>query len=240
MAKGRMCRMVLVFLLMGAAVNLGIAWALVPGFTQYPSANSVKFRIPVTQGFSDHQPNCWLIARIDRFGTTIQTANSWKSSSGFPTPPSEAPLTVMDLPPWSRLNEAPSERLDSVTWRVVEDARGWPLRSFIAIYANIPRRVGDSHLNVIEGVPMLKLKNPRSKGREYTAMPLRPIWSGVLVNTLLYASVLWLLWGGPIRLRRARRAAKGHSLRCGYDLTGAEHAGCPECGWNRESLPDKT
>ena len=30
--------------------------------------------------------------------------------------------------------------------------------------------------------------------------------------------------------RRRRRAKQGLCIRCGYDLSGAEHEACPECG----------
>ena len=32
------------------------------------------------------------------------------------------------------------------------------------------------------------------------------------------------------RLRRRRRAKQGLCIRCGYDLSGADHETCPECG----------
>ncbi len=64
-------------------------------------------------------------------------------------------------------------------------------------------------------------------------LPLRPIWPGFAVNTAFYAVILWLLLRGPFALRRYVRWKRGHCIKCGYDLRGKFDAGCPECGWNR-------
>lgn len=39
------------------------------------------------------------------------------------------------------------------------------------------------------------------------------------------------------RLRRLRR--KGLCIHCGYDLSGAAHAACPECGGQVADAPDE-
>jgi len=68
-------------------------------------------------------------------------------------------------------------------------------------------------------------------------LPLQPEWPWFLINTLFYAMLLWLFIPGPFVLRRLIRIRRGRCPRCGYDLRGqppeAGAAGCPECGWNR-------
>jgi hypothetical protein len=66
-------------------------------------------------------------------------------------------------------------------------------------------------------------------------LPLRPIWPGFAINTAFYAGVLWLLFAAPFALRRWRRIMRGLCLNCGYDLRGAaaDASGCPECGATR-------
>ncbi len=61
-------------------------------------------------------------------------------------------------------------------------------------------------------------------------LPIRPIWPGFAINTVFYAAILWLLWLSPFVVRRVIRRKRGHCINCGYDLRGAEHEVCPECG----------
>jgi len=69
------------------------------------------------------------------------------------------------------------------------------------------------------------------RGHDYRALPLRPIWSGLAVNALVFGLMWWLLLFVPGIVRRRLRAKRGACLRCGYDLR-ATPAGspCPECG----------
>ena len=70
------------------------------------------------------------------------------------------------------------------------------------------------------------------------SLPVVPIASGFAINTVLYASALWIVFGAPLTIhsvvRRYRRRKRGHCIKCGYDLRGTSGGGCPECGWRRE------
>ena len=68
-----------------------------------------------------------------------------------------------------------------------------------------------------------------SSGR-YSVLGYSPLWPGFVVNTVFYAAILWLLTLGPFTLRRLIRHKRGLCIKCGYDLRGAEHEVCPECG----------
>ncbi len=57
---------------------------------------------------------------------------------------------------------------------------------------------------------------------------LRPIWPGLIVNTLFYATVLWLLICGPFVLRRFIRVRRGLCPACAYPR--GESDVCSECG----------
>ena len=65
------------------------------------------------------------------------------------------------------------------------------------------------------------------------ALPIVPIWSGVLVNMAFWT----VLWFPPLNFHAIRnwlRRRRGRCAKCGYDLRGQFAAGCPECGWNRD------
>ncbi len=59
-------------------------------------------------------------------------------------------------------------------------------------------------------------------------LPGDPVWTGFTLNTLLYASILFLATGGVRKLKQHRRFSRGLCPRCAYDLTGLTT--CPECG----------
>ncbi len=59
-------------------------------------------------------------------------------------------------------------------------------------------------------------------------VPWRPIWFGLIVNSLVYALGLCLAVRLVKHLPRVARTRRGLCLRCGYDLAGLER--CPECG----------
>ncbi|MEM0982500.1 MAG: hypothetical protein AAGI17_00975 [Planctomycetota bacterium] len=65
------------------------------------------------------------------------------------------------------------------------------------------------------------------------ALPYRPIWSGLLTNTLFYAACWFGLTSSVNSLRRYRRFKRGRCPRCFYDLAFDYRNGCPECAWRR-------
>jgi hypothetical protein len=56
----------------------------------------------------------------------------------------------------------------------------------------------------------------------------RPIWPGFAINTLLYAALLWGLFAAPLALRRRRRVRRGLCPACAYPV--GESDICTECG----------
>lgn len=102
---------------------------------------------------------------------------------------------------------------------------GWPFRCleqtdwYDTTSAN-PRR--ESH-RVGFGVPTLS-------GRTDIILPIRPLFPGLVINSVLYGFVLWIAFAAVSETRRVMRLRRGGCPKCGYDLTGLD--GCPECGWN--------
>ncbi len=117
------------------------------------------------------------------------------------------------------------------------DARGWPALTMWSEY-EWPMSWSEyewpaSGIVVNGGLP---LSSRHSVGQLYfyppppRALPLRPIWPGFTINTILYAAILWLVIPGPFALRRIIRRKRGLCVSCGYDIRHADHDACPECG----------
>ena len=64
---------------------------------------------------------------------------------------------------------------------------------------------------------------------QWKRLPIRPAtWLGLSTNTLFYAAILWLLIGGLFVLRRFLRLKRGLCPKCAYPV--GESAACTECG----------
>ncbi len=59
-------------------------------------------------------------------------------------------------------------------------------------------------------------------------VPLRPIWPGFAVNTVICAAILWLPIFGPFAVRRFLRFRRGLCPMCAYPM--GETDVCSECG----------
>lgn len=141
-----------------------------------------------------------------------------------------------DPPPapiWSRWGRSRGaiERPETVDSAGAEHATGWPCHAlWYDIRAQSPSWT--MHVQVFGGITLTNdLAWPIAELGHLRALPLRPIWPGLLANTLLYATLSWLLFGGYRRARASLRLRRNHCPRCNYDLRGLP--GCPECGWNR-------
>ena len=109
-----------------------------------------------------------------------------------------------------------------------ESAAGWPLR---AVYTQI---TFDGRLN--RNVSPNYIVEQRwairwTSGSRDWVLPYRPLWTGLLANTALYAAAWTPLVLLPGAVARWRRARQGRCMRCGYARAGLKaDAACPECG----------
>ena len=130
-----------------------------------------------------------------------------------------ASLGQWEPPAWSRLRQLPIyERLVPVGFQT-DRAFGLPVLS--VWYGFDAKRVLGTSLvlsrEVIGSLP-------------YRDLAVTPIWPGFAINTIFYGAILWLLIPGQFALRRLIRRKRGLCIACRYDLRGAEHEVCPECG----------
>jgi hypothetical protein len=136
-----------------------------------------------------------------------------------------------DLPALSRWGRWPAitnAQLFANRGRLSEEGFGWPRLSFWYPVAPYDPKGDFSGHGGIDLQPLTS--NTQHWNR---AIPLLPIWPGLLIDTGFYS----LLWAVPIiglpMLRVRRRRRKGRCPKCAYDLQHAFKTGCPECGWQR-------
>lgn len=167
----------------------------------------------------------------------------WQVQRDFTVPLSAAMTAMMgsstrhglEMPPsWGALSAGTND-LSRVPGFGVECAAGWP---FLAFWCSVdlvsPARVATS--GVRGG---FELPGGGSWVLAVRAVPLRPIWTGLVLNTLFY-SVCWLVVVWAVgSLRRVRRLTSGKCVACGYDLRGIK-GGCPECGRRISSARSRT
>ena len=121
-------------------------------------------------------------------------------------------------------------------WGMTVFQTGWPYRTLESKHVQVNVTGGRVPLDFKPAVTLpANLHFLRVDEARYRTLPLRPIWPGFLINTLFYATILWLLAFGPFAARRFIRNKQGRCIKCGYDLRGSSGGGCPECGWGRES-----
>lgn len=146
------------------------------------------------------------------------------------------------LPSWSRLPDfTTSWTLDDLPmapedWGLAVSS-GWPRRSasYFAIMPSdlspgLSEKVAVRDGIVIEGVTIFDDTLPR-------VIPLAIYWSGAIFNTLVYAAVLLVPFVLVPWTRHHLRRRAGRCTACGYDLRGADHDVCPECGTPKSFAP---
>jgi hypothetical protein len=130
---------------------------------------------------------------------------------------------------WSARGEASSE-----------SRAGWPLRAFscdnpdevsIIINSSGMQMAGNGGKSVRGGWELSPFAGGMF-GKSWRAIPLRPLWGGLLVDILVLATLWFALLAGMDAFRRSRRRERGLCPRCAYDLrsSGVTHKRCPECG----------
>jgi hypothetical protein len=65
-----------------------------------------------------------------------------------------------------------------------------------------------------------------------SSLPLRPIWTGFVINSLVWSVPYWLAIILVRRRREMQSRRLGCCLCCGYQLTGCPGPTCPECGYS--------
>ncbi|MCA9291295.1 MAG: hypothetical protein KDA25_09205 [Phycisphaerales bacterium] len=140
------------------------------------------------------------------------------------------------LPYWAHAVRPPisDETARAESGNRVTIATGWPMRALSASAWQDTSADGivTAHQTGIELSPAFAAPGPGPVLYwDFRALPTRPIWRGLIVDTLAFG-LLWLIgiaWVVRIRTIPARRRVRsGRCGVCGYDRRGAPT--CSECG----------
>ena len=238
--------MVAIFLLLGAVVNVAVAWGCALGL---PLVTKQRWG-PLGRGWSSETVPYWYAEEMHRAGAQrfvfLSVSFDFSGSPGtdwgaaLDVTTEDYTLDMRSLPGWMHIDTTVPPEVENEFEMFVEDARGWPSLA-LSSHARVQE---DPRLRVRGGIiPGAAESIPGWTGSFYfedylfgrQILPLTPIWPGFAINTLFYAAILWLPIRGPFALRRFIRRNRGQCVVCGYDLRGDFARGCSECGWRRET-----
>jgi hypothetical protein len=114
-----------------------------------------------------------------------------------------------------------------------EERAGWPMRCCISRGAVVEDNKGlttDLSSRWMRGVAIPRSPSAGLQPR-LVELPLCPLWTGLVVDTTVWTMVVWMVYAGVRRVRRALGEKRGVCAFCGYDRRGlAADVKCPECG----------
>ena len=232
---------VIVFLLLGAIVNVAVAWARGATANRWFAPQLVVTRLDNGTDWFVYRDESLAMTRIvlcvcgspfnDLSGVATQQPpqnlfSTW-SRIRVPILPSDSDFKIRTI--------AGSSVMSAPMQTIVDEALGWPFRSMWcgwgdpSVFSFGPSLSAPAP--IVDGI---ELRRPDALGTGSSAIPYSPLWPGFAINTIIYAAVLWLVFcAGPGIVRRRVRRGRGQCLHCGYDLRGqvaVSENRCPECG----------
>ncbi|MCC6908068.1 MAG: hypothetical protein IT430_09025 [Phycisphaerales bacterium] len=253
------CRLVVptcVFLLLGAIINIAVAWGLALWLSLDPSgATGTSTSRDTYWGIAEpreseafRQYGCVFIARLKRTGAEQVYIEELNSLSGPPFVNRISPAEI--FPDWAQPvlqfrrwpdSSRPWTGEEWYFFHSVADARGWPCLSMMGavryprgglyVYDEKNQRITlmEQHRWIYPiSMPTLGVAGAYGELGQFRWLPLHPIWTGFAFNTVCYGFLLWLIYGGPRSVRHSHRLKRNRCPACGYPV-GVSPV-CTECG----------
>jgi hypothetical protein len=205
----------------GLISNIAVAWFLALAIDVTTGQEQV--------GIEHTNQKTWQVSSWSRAGARRYRSQRIIGLGGDPAAFEAEPGEL--APRWSGLHAAGIAFETGRAWREVRsiDARGWPMIShWCECDTEIRYRDGRTATRALRGAFGLPLAAVGTVGCD-RALPLRPIATGAVVNTLAFASMWWLAITVPRVFRRRLRRITQRCLECGYPaMSDGTH--CSECG----------
>lgn len=230
--KRRLFKLAL-FLLLGAIVNVAVAW----GWAKWIRLDHTDFTLK--QGIDFRDGNDWRLSVTQSNGTLIiysvwdNLERERRSHTTLNT------ATSLDSMHFTFIHPPEDKQLELPRLERLLTAYGWPKLSlwsgyeFQNPYSNMPT------VTIKSGIRISGDTFYRFHTKIPWTLPLHPIWPGFAINTIFYSAILWLLILAPFTARQMIRRKRGRCIKCGYDLRGRSEGGCSECGWGREKTSEQ-
>lgn len=208
---------VVVAVVVGVVVNVGVAWGLaaVPRDVSWRGERGAfAFSSGEVTAFSR-----WRFFGFDRMQWI--SPRYWSVDLGRDYPEARAPW-------WSGVGLRKEWPREFPLHMRNEVAAGWPMRSMRVrcFVTHVPTVI---HLEPARtGLVLTKPARVRGFGSEVDALPLVPVWSGFVVNTIVWGAVGMMVLMTPGWVVRRRRRKRGLCEGCGYPRGDMQV--CPECG----------
>jgi len=235
--------LILVCLLLGVVTTVAVAWGI------------SKWGTAAFGGVGENH----LIAEEVVEVAAIDSEGPWQyfMYARLITPPSAAGLKPLELPNWSRFDEvgeandrdrrslitsetlalfeSPIGGADLANVTFSEEVVGWPLPALwrCTVWGGLNTSYAYvltyGHLRPFQYSSL----DPWAYPPKWGVLPVRPVWSGMLIDSSIYAAMWAILYGMVVHGKRAWRLVRGKRglcPSCGYSLTGNTSGKCPECG----------
>jgi hypothetical protein len=216
---------VIVFLLLGAILNVAVAWGCAIGLNSTVGKSSVLKKALAS--------GTWWAQSSSRAGACVYVIIRDDTGATTRIGLGHAPD---DLLPWcckTAFESRVETKEASHEYRTI-DTRGWP---FTCMWSErlqwLSTRGSVNAEAVMGGIPYVTPVRKRGIIRykeDARTIPLRIIWPGFAINTIFYAAILGLLFFAPGPIRRFIRVKRHRCAACGYRIAEGVGPVCSECG----------
>ena len=213
----RRVSLLIICILLGAILNIAVAWSCAIWSRPDPATAAVLSEQDSLTHWHQIAPTHWVAEVAQIRPSAIEPFGSLQTSFGMR-------IRTIGVHGFYFSETSPELAVGDMAWHAFEYSVGWPIAclhfmEFKSTDARPP--IFQKAWVASRGISSLHV----SPGQK---LPYGPIWIGLVINTIFYAAVAWLVLRGPSEIRRRIRQYRGRCQACGYPI-GLSSV-CTECG----------